>query len=141
MSRGADKAELARELGASIYIDTAAGDPAKALQDIGGADVILATAPNADAISAMFGGLKKRGTLMVVGATMDPLKIPALGLLSGKTVRGWPSGSAIDSEETMQFSALAKIKPYLERFPLAKADDAFNKMMSNQVRFRAVLVP
>jgi propanol-preferring alcohol dehydrogenase len=141
LSRGADKAKLAQELGASIYIDTAAGDPAKALQDIGGADVILATAPNADAISAMFGGLKKRGTLMVVGATMEPLKIPALGLLSGKTVRGWPSGSAIDSEDTMRFSALAKIKPYLERFPLAKAEDAFNKMMSNQVRFRAVLVP
>ncbi len=141
LSRGADKAELAQKLGADHYIDTAAEDPAEALQKLGGADVILATAPNADAITATFGGLKPRGTLMVVGATTEPLKIPALALLSGKSVRGWPSGSSIDTEDTMRFSALSGVRPYVEKFPLAEADAAFNRVMENKARFRAVLVP
>lgn len=140
LSRGADKAKLASDLGADAYVDTAAEDPAQALQKMGGADVVLATAPSAAAIEATFGGLKKRGTLMVVGATPENLKISAFALLSGKSVRGWPSGSAIDSEDTMRFSALASIKPYVETFALEKAEEGYDKMMSNKVRFRAVLV-
>lgn len=141
LSRGKDKEALARELGADVYVDGAESDPAEALLKLGGADVILATAPHADAISATFKGLKQRGTLLVVGATPEPLKIPALALLSGKSVRGWPSGSAIDSEDAMQFSALAQVKPYIETFPLEDADRALNHVLENKARFRAVLLP
>jgi D-arabinose 1-dehydrogenase-like Zn-dependent alcohol dehydrogenase len=141
LSRGADKASLAEELGAHRFIDTAADDPAEALQALGGADVILATAPNAKAIGATFKGLKARGKLLVVGAAPDPLEIPAFDLLSGKSVAGWPSGSAIDSEATMEFSVLTGVRPKIETFPLAQAGEALSKVLGNEVRFRAVLVP
>jgi D-arabinose 1-dehydrogenase-like Zn-dependent alcohol dehydrogenase len=141
LSRGPEKEALAKELGAHRYIDTAANDPAAALQAIGGADVVLATAPNAKAITATFGGLKARGKLIVVGAAPDPLEIPAFDLLSGRSVAGWPSGSAIDSEATMQFSVLTGVRPRIEKFPLAQAGEALAKVLSNDVRFRAVLVP
>jgi alcohol dehydrogenase, propanol-preferring len=141
ISRGKDKAALAKELGAEVYIDTTSENPAEALQKLGGANVVLATAPHADAIDATLGGLTPRGTLMVVGATPEPLKIPAFALLSGKSVRGWPSGSAIDHEDTMRFSAIANVRPYIEKFPLERADEALTKVLENKVRFRAVLVP
>jgi len=141
LSRGADKEPLARDLGAHEYIDTAAQEPASALQALGGADVVLATAPNAPAISATFRGLKGRGKLVVVGATPDPLEIPAFDLLSGKSVSGWPSGSALDSEATMKFSALTGVRAKIETFPLENAGEALAKCMENRVRFRAVLVP
>ena len=141
LSRGADKEKLAKELGAHVYIDTSAQNPAEALQSIGGADVILATAPNAKAISATFDGLKGRGKLVVVGATPDPLEIPAFNLLSGKQIAGWPSGSALDSEATMKFSALTGVRAHIEKFPLEKAGEALQKCLENKVRFRAVLVP
>ena len=139
LSRGADKAALAAELGAHHYIDAKADDPVEALQALGGADVILATAPNAAAISGIVGGLKPRGKLMIVAAASEPLTINAFSLLSGKTIHGWPSGSAIDSEDTMRFSALTDVRPRTEEFPLEEANAAFAKMMSNEVRFRAVL--
>lgn len=88
-----------------------------------------------------FTQLKARGKLLVVGATPDPLEIPAFDLLSGRTVAGWPSGSAIDSEATMQFSVLTGVRPKIEKFPLAQAGEALAKVLSNDVRFRAVLVP
>jgi propanol-preferring alcohol dehydrogenase len=141
LSGGPDKEALARELGAHAYIDTRAQDPAEALQAEGGADVVLATAPHAKAIGATFNGLKPRGKLLVVGAAPDPIEIPAFNLLSGKSVAGWPSGSALDSEATMEFSALTGIRPRIETFPLEKAGEALAKVLSNQVRFRAVLVP
>lgn len=141
LSRGADKQKLAEKLGAHIYIDTAANDVASELQKLGGADYVLATAPNAEAISRTMGGLKARGKLVVVGATGDKLQLSGMGLLSGKSVAGWPSGSALDSEATMKFSALFNVKPEIETFPLARAGEALSRVLENKVRFRAVLVP
>jgi propanol-preferring alcohol dehydrogenase len=141
VSRGADKEELARQLGAHEYIDTQKTTAAEGLQKLGGADLVLATAPNADAIADAAGGLKARGKLLIVAAPFEPLKLSALALLSGKTVAGWPSGSAIDSEETMRFSALTNVRPRVEVFKLEQAEQAFGRVMENRARFRAVLVP
>jgi D-arabinose 1-dehydrogenase-like Zn-dependent alcohol dehydrogenase len=141
LSRGADKEKLARELGAHDYVDTAAVSASEGLQRLGGADLVLATAPNSDAIASVVDGLKPRGKLLIVAASTQPLTIQPLSLLSGKSIAGWPSGSAIDSEETMTFSALTGVRPRTESFPLEKAEDAFQKVMDNKVRFRAVLVP
>ena len=132
---------LARELGAHEYIDTQTVGAAEGLQALGGADLVLATAPHGEAISSTAGGLKPRGKLLIVAAPFEPLAISAMGLLSGKTVAGWPSGSAMDSEDTMRFSALTSVRPRTETFKLEQAEEAFAKMMENRVRFRAVLVP
>jgi alcohol dehydrogenase, propanol-preferring len=141
LSRGADKAELARQLGAHEYVDTQATTAADGLKALGGADLVLATAPHSETISSVVNGLKSRGKLLIVAAPFEPLSVSALGLLSGKSVSGWPSGSAIDSEDTMKFSALTGVKPMVETFKLEDAEVAYNKMMENKVRFRAVLVP
>ncbi|MEO8700584.1 MAG: alcohol dehydrogenase [Kofleriaceae bacterium] len=141
ISRGADKAKLARELGAHEYLDTQSVTIPEGLQRLGGADVILATAPNAEAISSTITGLKARGKLVIVAAPFDALSVSAFGLLTGKSVSGWPSGSAIDSEDAMAFSALTNVRPRIETFKLEQAEEAFTKMMENKVRFRAVLVP
>jgi len=141
VSRGADKEALARELGAHEYVDTQKVDAAEGLQNLGGADVVLATAPNSSAIASTVNGLKVRGKLLIVAASFEPLQISALSLLSGKTIAGWPSGTAIDSEETVAFSVLTQVRPRIEKFPLEKAEEAFGKVMANRVRFRAVLVP
>lgn len=141
LSRGKDKEELARQLGAHEYVDTAKGSVAEGLGKLGGADLILATAPSPDALAAAIDGLKPRGTLLIVAAAHEPFQISALTLLSGKKIVGWPSGSAMDSEETMAFSALTGIKPRTEVFPLERAEEAFARVMENKVRFRAVLTP
>jgi len=141
ISRGADKEELARQLGAHEYVDTAKGPASEGLKKLGGADYVLATAPNAEAMGGTVDGLKARGKLVVVAAPFEPLSVSAMGLLSGKTIAGWPSGSAVDSEETMAFSALASIRPRVETFKLDQAEQAFQKVMENKVRFRAVLTP
>lgn len=139
ISRGEDKKSLAEELGAHEFIDAKADDPAKALQALGGADVILATAPHGDAIESVFGGLSKRGRLLVVAATGEKLAFPGFALLSGKSVAGWPSGTAADSEDTMRFAAAQGVEAACETFPLEQANEAYAKMMDNEVRFRAVL--
>jgi D-arabinose 1-dehydrogenase-like Zn-dependent alcohol dehydrogenase len=141
ISSGADKEELARKLGAHEYVDTKKITAAEGLQKLGGADLVLATAPHADAIASTVGGLKPRGRLLVVAAPFEPLKVSALPLLSGKTIAGWPSGSAIDSEETMAFSVLTNVVPRTEVFKLEQAEQAFAKVMENRIRFRAVLTP
>jgi alcohol dehydrogenase, propanol-preferring len=141
ISRGADKEELARQLGAHAYIDTQKVTAAEGLAKLGGADLVLATAPNSEAIASTVGGLKARGKLLIVAASFQPLQIAALGLLSGKTIAGWPSGSAIDSEDAMNFSALTGVRPRSEIFKLDQAEQAFARVMENQVRFRAVLTP
>jgi D-arabinose 1-dehydrogenase-like Zn-dependent alcohol dehydrogenase len=141
LSRGTSKQELAAKLGAHHYIDTAAAPVGEQLQALGGADLILATAPNAQAISDAFHGLSARGKLLVVGAAQEALSIPGFDLLSGKAVAGWPSGSAIDSEDAMKFSALFGVKPHIETFPLENAGEALAKCLENKVRFRSVLVP
>lgn len=140
-SRGDDKEELARQLGAHEYVDTKVVSTAEALQKLGGADLILATASSTDAIAGAVEGLKPRGKLRSVAAAAEPVAISTLNLLSGRSIAGWPSGSAIDSEDTMRFSTLSGIKPRIEKFSLEDAEQAFARMMSNQVRLRAVLVP
>jgi D-arabinose 1-dehydrogenase-like Zn-dependent alcohol dehydrogenase len=141
ISRGADKEELARQLGAHEYVDTAKVSAADGLKALGGAHLVLATAPNAEAMASTVGGLRSRGKLLVVAAPFDPLSVSAFGLLTGKTIAGWPSGSAIDSEDTMAFSALTNVRPRVELFKLEQAEQAFASVMENRVRFRAVLTP
>ena len=141
VSRGADKRELAQKLGAQEYVDTQKISAAEGLQKLGGADLVLATAPNSEAIASTVDGLKPRGKLLIVAAAVEPLKVSGLTLLSGKSVAGWPSGSAIDSEETVAFSVLTGVRPRVEVFKLEQAEQAFAKMMENRVRFRAVLTP
>jgi D-arabinose 1-dehydrogenase-like Zn-dependent alcohol dehydrogenase len=141
LSHGSDKEALARELGAHVYVDTQKVDAAEGLRRLGGADLVLATAPHAAAVTSTIGGLKPRGKLLIVAGVAEPLQLSALSLFSGKSIVGWPSGSAIDSEETMAFSVLTGVRPRIEKLPLEKAEEAFGKVMSNRVRFRAVLVP
>jgi D-arabinose 1-dehydrogenase-like Zn-dependent alcohol dehydrogenase len=141
ISSGADKEALARQLGAHEYIDTKKGPAAEGLKKLGGADLILATAPYSDAIADAALGLKPRGRLLIVAAPFEPLKVNVFSMLSGKTISGWPSGSSIDSEDAMSFSALTGVRPRTEVFKLEQAEQAFAKVMENTVRFRAVLTP
>jgi len=141
ISRGSDKEDLARQLGAHEYVDTQSLTAAEGLSKLGGADLVLATAPNSEAIASTVNGLKPRGKLLIVAAPFEPLKISAFGLLSGKTIAGWASGTAIDSEDAMAFSALTNVRPRVEVFKLEQAEEAFAKVMENRVRFRAVLTP
>jgi D-arabinose 1-dehydrogenase-like Zn-dependent alcohol dehydrogenase len=140
LARGADKRALALELGAADYIDTNAGSPAAALAKLGGAKVILATAPSAQAIADVFDGLGVGGQLLLVAAVPEALSLPALPLiLARRSIQGWPSGHAKDSEETLAFAAKTGIRPRVETFPLAKAEEAFARMESGKARFRVVL--
>jgi D-arabinose 1-dehydrogenase-like Zn-dependent alcohol dehydrogenase len=140
IGRGADKQHLAKKLGAHEYIDNAAGDPAQALQKLGGANVVLATAPDSKAMSALVDGLTPRGTLLVIGASFDPLTITPVQLITGtKRIQGWASGTARDSEDTLKFSSLSGVRPMIERYPLEKAADAYQQMLSGNARFRVVL--
>src|ERR1039457_5716386 len=141
IGRGKDKEALTRKLGAVHYVDTSAGDPAAALQKFGGAQVILATARDSKSISAMVNGLSSRGSLLVVGASADLITVTPIQLIMGrKALHGWASGIATDSEDTMQFSALSGVRPMIETFPLEKAGDAFEQMISGRARFRVVLM-
>jgi D-arabinose 1-dehydrogenase-like Zn-dependent alcohol dehydrogenase len=139
IGRGADKEPLARKLGADHYIDSGAQDPAAELLKLGGAKVILATVTSADAMKAVIGGLAPTGTLMIIGA-VPSLEVPALQLLlKSEQVKGWYSGTSLDSQETLAFSSLAGVRPMNEVFPLDKANEAYERMESGKVRFRAVL--
>lgn len=140
IGRGGDKEELAKKLGAHQYLDTNIGAPANALQKIGGADIILATAPDSKSMSALVDGLAPNGTLLVVGATGDPIAVTPIQLIVGKrSVKGWASGTAKDSEDTLQFSSLTGVRPMIERYPLEKAAEAYQQMISGKARFRVVL--
>lgn len=141
IGRGGDKESLAKKLGAHEYIDTSStGDPAQALQKLGGANVILATAPDSKSMSALVNGVAPRGAMVVVGAGMEPLAISPLQLIPGsRTVRGWASGTARDSQDTLEFSAFSGVRPMIERYPLAKAADAYQQMITGKARFRVVL--
>jgi alcohol dehydrogenase/propanol-preferring alcohol dehydrogenase len=140
IGRGKDKEALARKLGAAHYIDTAAGDPVAELQKFGGARVILATAPDAKSMSALFNGLSSNGKFVVVGASMDPITVGPIQLIEGrKALQGWASGIAPDSEDTMQFSTLSGVRPMIEQYPLEKAVEAYAQMISGRARFRVVL--
>ena len=140
IARGGDKEALTRELGARRYIDSQREDPAAELTKLGGARVIVATVTSGRAMSAVVGGLGIDGTLLVLGAPADPLEINAgLLVLGRRSIMGWPSGTSIDSEDTLAFSALTGVRPMTEVFPLERAADAFARMMSGDARFRAVL--
>jgi D-arabinose 1-dehydrogenase-like Zn-dependent alcohol dehydrogenase len=140
IARGADKEPLARQLGAAIYIDSAATDAAQELQKLGGARVILATAPDSKSISAISEGLGPNGQLLIVAAPSDPITINPLTLIGGRrSVQGWPSGTSSDSEDTLRFSARSGVRPMIERYPLARAAEGYTQMMSGKARFRVVL--
>jgi D-arabinose 1-dehydrogenase-like Zn-dependent alcohol dehydrogenase len=139
IARGKDKEPLARELGAYHYIDSQAQDPAAELQKLGGAKVILATVTAGSAMSAVQGGLAPNGSLLIVGAA-DPIQISPLVLILGKRdVRGWYSGNAVDSQETLAFSVMTGVKSMNEVYPLERAAEAYDRMMSGKARFRVVL--
>jgi D-arabinose 1-dehydrogenase-like Zn-dependent alcohol dehydrogenase len=135
-----DKEPLAKKLGAHYYIDTAVADPGKELQALGGARVILATAPDANSMAALVGGLGPNGKLLVVGAPSEPLTFSVLPLILGrKSLQGWSSGTAKDSEDTLNFSVLAGVRPMIEKYPLEKAAEAYDRMIQGHARFRVVL--
>jgi D-arabinose 1-dehydrogenase-like Zn-dependent alcohol dehydrogenase len=140
IGRGPENGALAKKLGASVYIDSAATNPAEELKKLGGARVILATAPNSKAMSALIDGLGNNGTLLVVGATFDPIEVTPLQLISGmKSIKGWWSGIPTDSEDTLRFAEMTGVRPMIEKYPLAKASEAYDRMMSGQAQFRVVL--
>jgi D-arabinose 1-dehydrogenase-like Zn-dependent alcohol dehydrogenase len=140
INRGKDKEELARQLGAHDYIDATAQDVVAELQKLGGANVILATAPNAQAISGLVDGLAPSGKLLVPAAPSEPLSINVFSLIMKRSsVAGWYSGTAKDSQDTMEFSALSGVHPMIEKYPLDKVAEAYEQMHSGRVRFRVVL--
>ncbi|MDQ4491875.1 alcohol dehydrogenase catalytic domain-containing protein [Sinomonas sp. ASV486] len=140
IARGAEKEQFARELGAHHYIDSTADDVAGALSALGGASVVLATVTDAAAMTATIGGLAPRGKLVVLGVPHDPLAVSAGAIVGGsQSVAGHASGSAKDSEDTLRFAALTRVRPLIEEYPLEKAADGFDRMMSGEARFRVVL--
>src|SRR5438445_8184280 len=140
VGRGPENSELAKKLGAHHYIDSKAANAAEELKKLGGANVILATGPSSKAMSEIFHGLGRNGSLLVVGADMAPIEIPGAALISGrKRVQGWASGTPSDSEDTLRFAALTGVRPMVERFPLEKASDAYARMTSGHAQFRVVL--
>jgi D-arabinose 1-dehydrogenase-like Zn-dependent alcohol dehydrogenase len=140
VARGKDKAELAKKLGAALYIDSNAVDPAKELQKLGGARLIVETVTSSKAMSAMVPGLQPNGTLLVIGAGSEPLAVtPIELLLRNLSLKGWYSGVSIDSEDTLAFSVLTGVRPMNELFPFERAREAYERMMSGAARFRVVL--
>ncbi len=141
IARGQDKAPLAKQLGAHIYIDSTTQNPAEELKKIGGANVILSTLTSAKALEWAMDGLALAGKLIVVGAPEDgPIVVSPFPLLLGRrTVAGWPSGTGMDSEDTLKFSVLSGVKPMIETYPLEQAEEAFARMMGGKARFRVVL--
>ena len=140
VSRGKENEPLAKKLGAHIYIDSTATNAAAELQKLGGARVILATAPSAKAMTELVDGLGPRGTMLVVGASMDPIEAaPAKLIFGSKGLQGWASGIPTDSEDTLRFAELTGIRPMIEKYPLDKVNQAYARMLSGKAQFRAVL--
>jgi D-arabinose 1-dehydrogenase-like Zn-dependent alcohol dehydrogenase len=140
IGRGTENAALAKKLGAHVYIDSQATNAAQELQKLGGAKVILATAPNSKAMSELIDGLGPNGKLMVVGATFDPIEVTPAQLIFGtKAIQGWASGIPTDSEDTLRFAELTGVRPMIETYPLEKAAEAYARMMSGKAQFRVVL--
>jgi D-arabinose 1-dehydrogenase-like Zn-dependent alcohol dehydrogenase len=140
VARGQDKGALAKELGAHNYIDSTTQDFAAELQKLGGAAVILSTLTDADSLTAAAGGLAPNGRLIILGVPSKPFEVSAIPLILGnREIRGWASGTAMDSEDTLKFSALTGVKPKIELYPLDKAPEAFERMESGKARFRVVI--
>lgn len=140
IARGTEKEGLARELGAHHYVDSTAGDPGAALAELGGASVILATVTAADAMSACLGGLAPDGKMVVLGAAPDPIEVPPTALIGGsRSIVGHPSGTSMDSEDTLGFSSLSGVRARIETMPLEQANESYARMMAGDARFRMVL--
>jgi len=140
IARGPEKAALAKELGAHHYIDNKATNFAEELQKLGGASVILSTLTDAGALEAAVSGLGPNGRLIIVGVPEKPIAVNTLPLILGnREIRGWASGTGMDSEDTLNFSALTGVKPKIETYPLEKAPEAFDRMMSGKALFRVVI--
>ena len=140
IGRGSENAALAKKLGSSMYIDSTAVNAAEELQKLGGAKVILATAPSSKAMSELIDGLGPNGKLMVIGADFDPIEVTPIQLISGsRTIQGWASGTPTDSEATLRFAELTGVRPMIETYPLEKAAKAYARMLSGDAQFRVVL--
>jgi len=140
VGRGPENAPLAKKLGASVYIDNKVTNAADELQKLGGAQVILATAPSSKAMSEVINGLGPNGKLVVVGVTFDPIEVTPVQLVSGsRTIQGWASGTPTDAEDTLRFAELAGVRAMIETYPLEKAAEAYARMMSGNAQFRVVL--
>jgi D-arabinose 1-dehydrogenase-like Zn-dependent alcohol dehydrogenase len=140
IGRGSENATLAKKLGASVYIDSKAANAAQELQKMGGAQVILATAPSSKAMSELIDGLGPNGKLMVVGAAFEPIEVTPIQLIVGsRTIQGWAGGTPTDSEDTLRFAELTGVRPMIETYPLEKAAEAYARMMSGNAQFRVVL--
>ena len=140
IGRGSENAALAKKLGASLYIDSKATNAAEELRKLGGAQVILATAPSSKAMSELIDGLGPNGKLMVIGATFDPIEVTPAQLISAvRNIQGWVAGTSADSEDTLRFAQLTGVRPMIETYPLEKAAEAYARMMSGDAKFRVVL--
>jgi len=140
IARGKDKERFVKDLGAHAYIDSQMQNVAESLQKLGGAKIVLATATNAKAMTDTIGGLAVDGKLIVLGAPSEPISTSVFPLILGRrSIAGWPSGSSIDSEDTLNFSVLTGVRPMIETFPLEKAEEAYARMMSGNARFRVVI--
>jgi D-arabinose 1-dehydrogenase-like Zn-dependent alcohol dehydrogenase len=140
IGRGSENVALAKKLGASVYIDSKSTNAAEALQKLGGAQVILATAPSSKAMSELFDGLGPNGKLMVIGVASDPIEVTPVQLVTGsRTIQGWASGTSADEEDTLRFAELTGVRPMIETYPLEKAAEGYARMMSGNAQFRVVL--
>jgi len=140
IGRGPENATLAKKLGASVYIDSKSTNAAEALQKLGGAQVILGTAPSSKAMSELVNGLGPNGKLMVMGLSFDPIEVTPAQLISGnRTIQGWAAGTPTDSEDTLRFAELTGVRPMIETYPLENAEEAYARMMSGKAQFRVVL--
>ena len=140
IGRGPENATLAKKLGASVYIDSKSMNAAEALQKLGGAQVILGTAPSSKAMSELVNGLGPNGKLMVMGLSFDPIEVTPAQLISGnRTIQGWAAGTPTDSEDTLRFAELTGVRPMIETYPLENAEQAYARMMSGKAQFRVVL--
>ena len=137
---GAETAPLAKKLGASVYIDTKSTNAAEALQKLGGAQVILATAPNSKAMSELIDGLGPNGKLIVIGVSSDPIEVTPIQLITRTgNIQGWAAGTSAGEEDTLNFAELTGVRPMIETYPLEKAGEAYARMMSGKAQFRVVL--
>jgi D-arabinose 1-dehydrogenase-like Zn-dependent alcohol dehydrogenase len=140
IGRGSENAMLAKKLGASVYIDSKSTNAAEALQNLGGAQVIVALAPSSQAMSELFDGLSPNGKLIVIGVDSEPLQVTPIQLITGsRTIQGWAAGTAADSEDTLRFAELSGVRPMIETYPLEKAGEAYARMMTGKAQFRVVL--
>jgi D-arabinose 1-dehydrogenase-like Zn-dependent alcohol dehydrogenase len=140
IGRGSENAALAKKLGASVYIDSKSGNAAEVLQEMGGAQAILATAPSSKAMSGLIDGLAPNGRLMVVGVDSGPIEVTPIQLISkSRTIQGWAAGTPPDCEDTLRCACLTGVRPMIETFPLERAGEAYARMMSGHAQFRVVL--